>query len=92
MIMVSSRSQIKTRSGGLTASLFGVSEAQLRVGLGCWWRRPLDLPVLPVGVVFGSEAAVLEEAVVPAEVMLLFGEIGRGECGEWVLCKTGVVE
>lgn len=70
--MVSSKSQINTRSGALPASagVSPLSEAMLRVGLGWACRRPRVRPVLVVGVVF------------VADILLVFGDIDKGEIGE----------
>lgn len=65
--MVSSRSQIKTRSGGFTASMEGVSLNVVLVGLEFCCRLPLDLP-LEVGVILVAD---------------VLGEIDRGDVGEW---------
>lgn len=67
-MIVSSRSQIKTRSGGFGVSgLPAVSDPTLLVGLGWACRRPRALPVL-LGVLLAD--------------VFVFGDIERGECGE----------
>lgn len=78
--MVSSKSQINTRSGGFTVSeVSPVSEAMLRVGLGLACRRPRVLPDFVVGVVL-------------AEVLLVFGDMDSGEIGECECARSvGVV-
>lgn len=68
MIIVSSKSQMNTRSGDLTFSVIAVSDATLRVGLGGACRLPRALPTLPVGVVFVER--------------LDAGDMDRGELGE----------
>ena len=71
MMIVSSRSQMKTRSGDLTFSTEGVSLRVDRVGLTFCCRRPRALPFV-VGVVFVVDAW-----------FDVFGEIESGDCGEW---------
>jgi hypothetical protein len=54
MMIVSSKSQMKTRSGGLTLSTDGVSFSVDRVGLVFCVRRPRAFPLV-VGVVLAFD-------------------------------------
>lgn len=81
IIIVSSKSQTKTRSGAFELSKTPASDAILLVGLGFACLRPLARPTFVVGVV-----------AVDFAVKLVFGEIESGEFGEWESAKcVGVV-
>lgn len=91
IIIVSSKSQINTRSGGLTVSapVNPESEAVLRVGLGFACRRPRVRPVFVVGVVFADPDD--DAAAAAAAAVALLGDIDNGEIGECECCNSGVV-
>lgn len=103
-MIVSSRSQIKTRSGDLAESVDKpVSLLMLRVGLGWACRRPRARPVfvvgVPVTVAFAAADATVADAFVAAadeaaDMMQpddVFGDMEIGEMGECTNSPVGVV-